>query len=136
MSIGETIPIVYAQAALRRLLVPVRTQQYLLDISDRALRRLELLFPLNSAEQQAALYWIAEQGDEEDVLLLESLPPDKVVCSRDVYESVRQKLSGRAAHVGAKGEQSFLSEYLVKVGSEVLPGIKDSLRGLLEASRV
>ncbi|MFY9622583.1 MAG: hypothetical protein WAQ99_22390 [Pyrinomonadaceae bacterium] len=125
-----------AETALHRLLVSVRTQKHLLDIPDRVLRRLELLFPANVEEQQAALYWMGEQGDEDDAALLTFIPAANILCSPSLYESTQEKLLDRIGPAKPEVQEANLGEYLVRVAAEILPQIRDGLRGMLDTSQV
>lgn len=136
MSMTETILIEWAEASFRRLSVPVRTQKHLLSVPDRVLRRLELLFPADAQEQQGALYWMGEEGDEDDAALLACIPAASILCPLSVYASERQKLFSRVGHTNSALQEPSLSEYLKKVAAVILPGIGGPLRDLLDSSQV
>lgn len=125
-----------AGTALQQVLVSARTQRHLIDIPTRVLRRLEFLFPRTVAEQQAALYWMGNQGDEDDAVLLATIPSSHIICSPTLFESARESLFDRVGHPKFEPQQSTVNEYLITVTKELLPGLLDSLRDLVDTTQV
>ena len=125
-----------AGTALQQVLVSARTQKLLVDIPTRVLRRLEFLFPRTVAEQQAALYWMGNQGDEDDAVLLATIPSSHIICSPALFESARESLFERVGHPKIESERMSVNEYLITVTKELLPGLLDSLSSLVDTTQV